>query len=338
MKLDWRTHEALITIGLANAYGYYTHNTNLKEQVGKLVEFSEEAEDTLQITSPESFRPVEGKVNWLFTMFEGEVIPEFYQKNLLQADFLIVPSFWVKKNFIQCGVTRPIFVVPHGVRPEFSYVERSLPKKGERFRFLAVGAPNNRKGWEEIDFAWKRLFKDNPSVELYLKTTGLKDIGDSVVTIGNVIIDGRNVPLEELVKIYHSAHCFLFPTRGEGFGLTLAEAMRTGLPCISPLYSGVTEFFDPSVGFAVDYMNADIEFSFPGLGNRKWWTRGGIPDMKALCDAMLYVPQHWEEAVEMGFRASQRISDRFTWEKSARLLYDILKREVKKRRGQHGSD
>jgi len=334
MRLDWLTHGALVETGHAMAFGYYTHNLNLRKAVEKVVEITEDADEALQIVSAESFRPVEGKHNWLFTMFEGEDLPDFYLENINKADSVLVPSFWVKSVFIKNGVTRPIYVVPHGVDPVYEYRERKLPPKGGRFRYLWVGAPNNRKGYEEITYAWEQLgFGENDSVELYLKSTGLK-LDRDVVEVGNATIDNRMLEVEELVELYHSAHCFVLPTRGEGFGLTLAEAMRTGLPSICTLYSGVTEFFDPSVGFALDYISVNAEFSFPGIpGKNKIWTRLGIPDMKALCDALLYVPTHWDEAVETAKAGSERIANKFTWERSAELLVAAMKKEKRKREG-----
>ena len=44
-----------------------------------------------------------------------------------------------------------------------------------------------------------------------------------------------------LVQMYHHAHAFCFPSMGEGFGLTLAEAMATGLPVIVPRMGGSYE-------------------------------------------------------------------------------------------------
>jgi glycosyltransferase involved in cell wall biosynthesis len=38
------------------------------------------------------------------------------------------------------------------------------------------------------------------------------------------------VPKDELVRLYQQAACFVFPSRYEGFGLPIVEAMACGTP------------------------------------------------------------------------------------------------------------
>jgi glycosyltransferase involved in cell wall biosynthesis len=45
----------------------------------------------------------------------------------------------------------------------------------------------------------------------------------------------------------------VLPTRGEGWGLPLAEAMSMGLPVITTNWSGPTAFVDESVGYLLEY-------------------------------------------------------------------------------------
>src|SRR6185295_2786220 len=50
----------------------------------------------------------------------------------------------------------------------------------------------------------------------------------------------------DLARLYHEAHCFVLPTRGEGFGMPILEAMATGLPVIVTGYSGHLDFCNPT--------------------------------------------------------------------------------------------
>ena len=327
-KLHWGTYADPRSLG--NAYGYRVHNESLLAATRKIANVSNEAEDTVQIVPPESFRPILGYYNWLFTMFEGMDLPDFYLDRVPMANYGLVPSTWVKDLFAPIFPTIKFFVVNHGVSPVFTFKERRFPRPGEKFRFLWVGAPNPRKGYEEAITAWALTDAIKHShLELYIKTTNTSVPFERK---GNVILDGRNLPRRMLLDLYHDAHCFLFPTRGEGFGLTLAEAMATGLPCISTCTTGVSDFFGPEFGYVVP---THVETSKVGLVTRM--DLGGIetkthfPDTDALSDQIVRVVDCYDEALELGRRASEHIKKNFTWERSAETLISVMRHEYEAR-------
>lgn len=310
-----------------NQYGYYTHNVTLKNYVEKIIDFEEDpycATDILYILSPEYFHRddrLKGRV-WLFTMFEGSTIPDKYYHSMKHADYFLTPSTWVKSLFEQYFDPEKIFVVNHGVESDFKYRNRKFPK-GKPFRYLYVGAPNPRKGYEEVIAAWQAAFADKNHMELYIKTTGLAEWRLKYDQVGNVILDGRDLSRKDLIGLYKSAHCFVFATRGEGFGLTLAEAMRTGLPCIATACTGVLDFFDEKVGYPIGYEMGEAEVRFIGdtLVEK---TQVAFPHVNELMEYMVYVYYDYSKALKKGKIASQRIVSKFTWQRSAQKLVDVL--------------
>lgn len=321
LKLHWASQFTENSIG--NAYGYRVHCEETKKELEKIVTLSNDAEDSLIITAPEIYKQrISNKTNYLFTMFEGTTLPDEYVTNIRQADFLITPSQWVKGMLSQYFDKEKIFVVNHGISSEFIYKRRKLPNT-KPFRYLWVGAPNPRKGWEETIYTWTYGgFLNNPRVELYIKTTRIEGVQKK----GNIILDGRNLSRKDLINLYHNSHCFLFPTRGEGFGLTLAEAMRTGLPCISTNYSGVTDFFDEKVGYPLRYKFDESKVVFVGDSKSRekdLRTTTAFPSVEELRDWMVYIPLHYKEAIRKAEIASNRIK-RFTWENAARKLTSII--------------
>ena len=324
MKLCWGSELAKRT---GNAYGYWTHNTTLRQHVSKIIDLEPDpniATDIIYILSPEFFNPDSDMKarTWLFTMFEGTTIPDKYYQSMKHADFFLTPSTWVKSLFEKYFEAERIFVVNHGVTSDFKLRKRKFPK-GKPFRYLYVGAPNPRKGYEEVITAWSAAFHDKPHMELYIKTTGIAEWRLTLDKMDNVIIDGRDLSMKELIALYQSAHCFVFATRGEGFGLTLAEAMRTGLPCIATACTGVLDFFDSKVGYPIGYKMGKANVTFIG-DNVVEETEVAFPNVEELIEQMIYVYLNYIEAVKKGKIAHQRIMSKFTWQRSAMKLIDIL--------------
>lgn len=315
-KINWASVYKDNAMG--NAYGYRTHNDTLKKYVEKIADILPEAKNSLLIASPEYYTQRLPGVNFLFTMFEGTTIPDRYKEFIDKTDYIITPSTWVKALFDRYYDPSKVFVVNHGVEHDFTFKKRKYPKT-RPFRYLWVGAPNARKGWEEIIHAWKYAFENDPRVELYIKTTVI----DGVQKRKNVILDGRNLDRSELIKLYHDAHCFVFPSRGEGFGLTLAEAMRTGLPCIATYYSGQTDFFDKNVGYPIGYSLGDAEVTYIG-DSYKEVTQIAYPHVDEMIRSMVDVRVNYKEALKIGEKASKRIYSQFAWPIAARKLVDII--------------
>lgn len=324
LKLFWGTVTTDQNIG--NLFGYRVHNETLRKYTGMrddvvLVDSVAKADACLYITTPEVFDTRPDKPTFLFTMFEATSLHPVYADKIQKADFILVPSNWVKGIFAPHFQKDKIWVVHHGVEEDFRFVARK--KNPKKFRYLWIGAPNPRKGYQELIYVWGKLgLANNPEIELYIKTTRVPNV--TIQKRGNVILDSRIATREEMIKIYQDAHCFVWPTRGEGFGLPLAEAMATGLPSIATGFSGVTDFFDSSVGYPLKYKLGMTKMTSPIYGDMGD-VEAALPDVADLVENMIYVRKNYKSALSKGMRASSRIKSKFTWENSAETLINSIR-------------
>lgn len=353
MKLNWVTKEHNIA---GNALGYNHHNSMMKKFSELYFDYSDNADIALHIAPADFFIPIPGKVNVLFTMFEFDALPNNYIQRIQRADALIVPSRFCRDLFRKY-YNGKIYVCHEGVDPsKYEYFERSEPVF-EKFRFLWVGAPNPRKGYPVLLEIIKFMEK-YPKVEIYLKTTTQKtdrkkyvqnlwknrrrlrqtqpnmyremlrrsknpDVSDQLQVHGrhkNIIWDSRKLPFDDLIALYNSAHCFVLPTFGEGWGLTLCEAMATGCPSIATAVTGCADYFDESVGYEIPWTMHEQE-----LENYDVKCHGYVPSTQGTLDRMFDVMRNYSEAVKRGRKASDRILNKFTWHKAAKRLKEIIK-------------
>jgi len=350
-----------------NALGYATHNAQMLKHTLPLIDNDKDAKVVLQVVSADRFVPLEGKVNVLFTMWEFMDVPDNYKKALAEADYVIVPCSFCRDIFAPYCKHKPI-VCWEGVDPEkykfyqrkvdgkfrFLWVGAANPRKGYEIILQVLALADM---YPQMEFYIKTTVKKIKLAETIRATLkhwkkiidvpkgdGLKMLfrifrrmpsgfnAEKIFTYGknkNIFVDTRKLSTEALVDIYKSSHAFLFPTLGEGWGLTLTEAMATGLPCIAPSKTGCADYFDNDVGF-------DIKTNIGDLGKLDTYKmdscRAHIPDPQDFLNQMVYVVNNYEDALKRGRNASDRVRTQFTWKRSGERLAEILA-GIEKREG-----
>ncbi len=104
-----------------------------------------------------------------------------------------------------------------------------------------AGNPSIRKGGDLLPKIMKNLGEDY----LLLMTNGL---GTHKFRPENNILPVGNVTKNELVSLYNISDLFLFPSRLEGFGLSVAEAMACAKPVVTTNCSSLPELVDDEKG------------------------------------------------------------------------------------------
>jgi len=319
--------------GIGNAYGYSVHNARSREALQQAgVRMDADAPIAFHVAPAHLFKPLPGKTNVLYMAWETDTLPRAHRDGMAQADAIVVTASFLVPLVRDAFPEKPVFLCHEGVDTTRYGFRRRVKPLNKPFRFLWVGAPNARKGWELVMQAW-RPFEGDGRAELYLKTT----VTNRFERYGNVLFDSRNLPGEELAALYHSAHAFLFPSFGEGFGLTLAEAMATGLPAAYTPWSSLTDLADATCGYPLRFKTLSAWATpdgglctgpaAPGPGAVR--TRVAQADPSHLAECMVEITRHYPRAIRKGERAARRIRDRFTWKRTGQNLSVILK-EVSK--------
>lgn len=263
-------------------------------------------------------------VRLIMTMFESDKIPEDWPEYLNMADEVIVPSKWCADTFARSGVNAT--VVPLGYNDKaFKFIERKIPvDNSEVFTFIHYSSFNIRKGFPEIFKAFTEEFKTTEPVRLILKTTDRRPaIPIFKEEYPNVEVICGHVSEQELSDILARSNCMVYPSRGEGFGITPLEAMATGLPAIVPNAHGISEYFNANYMLEVkaDERCPGLYHSFKGQDVGEMV----VCDTEDLKKQMRYAYNHQKEMYDLGKAASDYVKS-YTYEVTAGRLAEIIDR------------
>jgi glycosyltransferase involved in cell wall biosynthesis len=178
--------------------------------------------------------------------------------------------------------------IPLGVAPPRPPAPVSLDVPGMMPYVLYVGAAERRKGFDTLLGAMARLVKERSELGLVV-TTELE--GWQIPPAVRVIQLGY-VDDDTLAALYRNCAALAFPSRYEGFGLPVLEAMSYGAPVIAAHASAVPE----AGGDAACYVRVD--------------------DAAELAAAILRVAGDAEYAADLRRRGPPHAAG-FTWERTA---------------------
>jgi starch synthase len=222
-------------------------------------------------------------VDHFYSLFPEAVVARM-KREYAEADRIVVASSLAEETFVRAGVPREkMITIPYGVDTElFRPAVNASPST--TFRVLYVGRLELLKGVHYLLEAWNRLALTDARLTL---------VGMVLPEIHPVLARGSGpsvrrlepVKRTDLPLLYADADAVVTPSLGEGFGLTIIEAMSCGVPVIATEDSAARDVITDGVdGFRIP-----------------------IRDVETLADRLRWCHGHRQELREMGKRARQSV-------------------------------
>ncbi len=246
---------------------------------------------------------------WFF--HDLDRVPKHLVEQINHNDAIYACSPFVRDVLVESGVTRPVTVLGHGFDPEhYQFFQRRLEGP---MTFLCVAEHTPRKNLPMLVRAFEKAFHPQDDVRLIIKL-GLHGAGE----LGRWVTRPAQVQLmtqllkgdAEMASLYRQAHCFVLPTRTEGFGMPVLEAMATGLPVIVTDYSGHLAFCNAENALLLRHRGkVPVDASaFPYLEGS--WVE---PDEEHLVYLLRLVHKDYARAQQVGERAHATVRQEWTW-------------------------
>jgi glycosyltransferase involved in cell wall biosynthesis len=240
-------------------------------------------------------------------------------------------STHVQKVMVDQGVCVPMRTsgcgVDHWQRVK---ADRGRPCPGRAFRFLHVSSCFPRKGADVLLRAYGDAFTIGDDVTLVIKTFAnphneihawLADARRDNPAYPDVVILEEDMSDGELKGLLEQCHVLVAPSRAEGFGMPLAEAMLSGLPVITTGWSGQLDFCNPETAWLIDFSFTPAQTHF-GLFGSVW----AEPDRDHLARTMREVhalpPSERRAKADRG---RDLLLSQFTWRQVAERLVDAAR-------------
>jgi glycosyltransferase involved in cell wall biosynthesis len=287
------------------------------------------------------------RYNILYCTIETVLAHKGLVRRCLLFDEVWVPSTQNKKALTRAGLSRKlIHVMPEGADVHLqNLMGPKLPKlESKKYTFLFIGDWSYRKGVKFLVEAYLDAFRPDDNVRLLLLTHYqgrsrekgeeniigefqdiLRDNGSKSQPEIRFILD--YVPEPDMPKLYRTANCYVLPTLGEAWSLTVIQAMAHGLPVITTKYGGHMDYCRRSNSYLVkvdkfdtidDKTNLHVDFYKEQLF--------AFPNIKHLSKVLKFVYNNQEQAKVTGLIAQQDIIKYWTWDQAVQKIHERLKK------------
>lgn len=197
------------------------------------------------------------------------------------------------------------------------------------------GAGYHRKNPYGALEAFARAFRNVPNVQMVVKTKSadthpqrrdyLKSLAQQLGIANQVVFINDAVPQRDLFGLVAACDVYLSLHRGEGFGITLAEAMSMGKPVVCTDWSATTEFCKPEctlpVPFKIMPVDPEQKIDQPFYETVATWAE---PDIDAAAAALKRLYDDPAFRAELGEKGRASIMNQFSTEEFRKSISSFL--------------
>ena len=238
----------------------------------------------------------------------------------------------------------------HYFPPSHLTYECTQTPTADAFNFLSDFKWEPRKGWDVLIDAYYGEFTAADSVTLYIvthiwfsggpETYGwpfnitqlLQFVKDHVSTrpelrnrkdLPTLCIVSQSLSTLQIAQIYASCDAFVFPTRGEGWGLPAIQAMAMAKATIATNWGGNTQFMNSKNSFLIQVDGVEevpLDSVYGWSPGKKW----ALPSVSHTSQLMRYVTVNRLHAMAVGKQAREDVVRYYSEEKVAEHIHRRL--------------
>lgn len=168
----------------------------------------------------------------------GKRLRRCKQTEIELADKIICVSELARRSYLDAGVDGSRIVINQVGCEVMKFAAPATSLRNGVPKFVFVGMPVFRKGFDLLVSSFARLLAHYPVAELHVAgdsaMAGWVEAGTQVHTHGKLSHD-------QLSKLLAQMDCLVLPSRLESFGMVVVEALAAGAPVIVSDHAGASE-------------------------------------------------------------------------------------------------
>lgn len=233
-------------------------------------------------------------------------------------DFLICNT---RRHFLAFADHPQAFYVPWGTNTDLFSPEAKKRNDKQLVYFHSAGMSPMRKGTDFVIEAFETLTKSYNNIKLIIHTqVGLISAFPALRDVINKLIDNQLLEIIEKTVpapgLYNYGDVYVYPSRLEGIGLTIAEALACGLPVITSDNAPMSEFIKyPSSVVSIQ------KFYFRNDGY--YWPMCDI-SIKDLVSKMSFYIDNFQHLDEFKEESRKYALEELNWKKNQSHLLEIF--------------